>query len=371
MAIRQPQKPKRRETKMNPMAAAPTLDLPALEPDDFMHRMRQAVGLPCVVGGLFRSESGRLDGLRMAAAQGLGRDQAEDLVRRATARAAVHARLQDGPRGQGKGPATTAPVWYGEAGMLIGIGALDDGRWPVLACRPPTTRPRAELEPLLGLGLAYLAQIRPGSADLAPVHPEHAAQATLRMLSIGCIILDAQGRVVHDGCGEEAKRSGPLRVIQGKLSLPREADRAALRKAVADAVSDRQRLSIVPLANEAGQVSLVAVTPLRQPGGARMALVLFDTRQTDHGALRLHFFKAHALTRSESLIACEVLNGKTPTEMAQSTGLSLATVRSYLKQIMAKTNTHRQSELVALYYSCIIPVAPAFAADAALGLPSA
>ena len=40
-------------------------------------------------------------------------------------------------------------------------------------------------------------------------------------------------------------------------------------------------------------------------------------------------------------------------------------------QIMAKTNTHRQSELVALYYSCIIPVAPAFAADAALGLPSA
>jgi DNA-binding CsgD family transcriptional regulator len=255
--------------------------------------------------------------------------------------------------------------------MLIGIGALDDGRWPVLACRPPTTRPRAELEPLLGLGLAYLAQIRPGSADLAPVNPEQAAQATLRMLSIGCIILDAQGRVVHDGCGEEAKRSGPLRVIQGKLSLPREADRAALRKAVADAVSDRQRLSIVPLANEAGQVSLVAVTPLRQPGGARMALVLFDTRQTDHGALRLHFFKAHALTRSESLIACEVLNGKTPTEMAQSTGLSLATVRSYLKQIMAKTNTHRQSELVALYYSCIIPVAPAFAADAALGLPSA
>jgi len=38
---------------------------------------------------------------------------------------------------------------------------------------------------------------------------------------------------------------------------------------------------------------------------------------------------------------------------------------------MAKTNTHRQSELVALYYSCFIPVAPAFAADAALGLPSA
>ena len=31
----------------------------------------------------------------------------------------------------------------------------------------------------------------------------------------------------------------------------------------------------------------------------------------------------------------------------------------------------RESELVALYYSCIIPVAPAFAADAALGLPSA
>lgn len=356
---------------MNPMAATQTLAPPSPEPDGFMHRMRLAAGLTCVVGGLFHPGGGRLDGLRMAADPGLGRDHAQDLVRRATARAAVHVRLQDGQRTQGQGAETTAPVWYGEAGMLIGVGALDHGCWPVLACRFPTSRPRAELEPLLGLGLAYLAQIRPSSADLAPVNPEQAAQATLRMLSVGCIILDAQGRVVHDGCGEEAKRSGPLRVMQGKLSLPREADRAALRKAVADAVSDRQRLSIVPLANEAGQVSLVAVTPLRQPGGGRMALVLFDTRQTDHGALRLHFFKAHALTRSESLIACEVLNGKTPSEMAQSTGLSLATVRSYLKQIMAKTNTHRQSELVALYYSCIIPVAPAFAADAALGLPSA
>lgn len=365
-----PKNPQRRDTEMNPMAAAPVLTPSGLEPDDFMHRMRQAAGLTCVVGGLFRPGGGSLYELRISFAPGIGREKADDLVRRAAARAAVHVRLQDGQRSQRQGRATAAPVWYGEASMLIGLAALDDGRWSVLACHLPATRPRAELESFLGLGLAYLAQIRSASADLAPVNLEQAAQTTLRTLSIGCIILDAQGRVVHDGCGEEAKRSGPLRVVQDKLSLPREVDRTALRRAVADAVSDRQRLSIVPLADEAGQVSLVAVTPLRQSGGARMALVLFDTRQTDHGALRLHFFKAHALTRSESLIACEVLNGKTPNEMAQSTGLSLATVRSYLKHIMAKTGTHRQSELVALYYSCIIPLAPAFAADAALGLPS-
>jgi DNA-binding CsgD family transcriptional regulator len=356
---------------MNPIAVVQPLTPPGPEPDDFMQQMRHAAGLTCVVGGLFRPGGAGLDALRMAAAPGISRDVANDLVRSATARVAVHVRLNDGQGSLRQRPATTKPVWFGEAGVLIGVGAPDLGRWPVLACQFPASRRRAEIEPLLGLGLAYLAQIRPGAADLAPVNPEQAAQATLRMLSIGCIILDAQGRVVHDGCGEEAKRSGPLRVLHGKLSLPREEDRTALRRAVADAVSDRQRLSIVPLANDAGQVSLVAVTPLRQPGGARMALVLFDTRQTDHGALQLHFFKAHALTRSESLIACEVLNGKTPTEMAQSTGLSLATVRSYLKQIMAKTGTHRQSELVALYYSCIIPVAPAFAADAALSQPSA
>ena len=46
-----------------------------------------------------------------------------------------------------------------------------------ICCNAPASRPRAELEPLLGLGLAYLAQIRPSSADLAPVNPEQAAQA--------------------------------------------------------------------------------------------------------------------------------------------------------------------------------------------------
>lgn len=337
------------------MAAIPADPLTPIERDDFLHRMRLATGLSCIVGGLFRPGSGRLDALRMAAAPGVSAARTEEVCRMATARVATHLRLQADPS---VASAQAVPLWFQVEHTLVGLGAPVLGRWPVLACHLPETVRRADLEPVLGLGLAYLAQIRPVASDLAPFDPEQAAAATLRRLSIGCIILDAAGRVVHDGTGAGADRAGPLRVLHGKLSLAHEADRTALRRAVAEAVSDRQRLSLVPLTSEDGPVSLVAVTPLSQPGGARMALVLFDTRQTDHGALRMQFFKAHALTRSESLIASEVLNGKTPGEMAEATGLSLATVRSYLKQIMAKTGTHRQSELVALYYSSIIPVCP-------------
>ncbi len=352
------------------MVAIPADPLTLIERDDFMHRMRLATGLTCVVAGLFRPGAGRLEALRMATAPGTSASSADEVCRHAMAAVATHLKAQEGLTLAKARPDPSAPVWLKTGPTLVGLGAPVLGRWPVLACPLPETACRADLEPVLGLGLVYLAQFYPVASDLAPFNPEAAAAATLRRLSIGCIILDAQGRVVHDGLGAEADRAGPLRVRHGKLSLANEADRTALRRAVTEAVSERQRLSLVPLTNDAGLVSLVAVTPLSQPGGARMALILFDTRQTDHGALRAHFFKAHALTRSESLIAGEVLDGKTPSEMAEATGLSLATVRSYLKQIMAKTGTHRQSELIALYYSCIIPVAPAFAAEVPQGRPS-
>jgi DNA-binding CsgD family transcriptional regulator len=54
------------------------------------------------------------------------------------------------------------------------------------------------------------------------------------------------------------------------------------------------------------------------------------------------------LTRAEARLAVQFASGCTPAHIAAENGLSLATVRSQLASVFAKTQTSRQTELVAL-----------------------
>jgi DNA-binding CsgD family transcriptional regulator len=58
--------------------------------------------------------------------------------------------------------------------------------------------------------------------------------------------------------------------------------------------------------------------------------------------------QAFGLSRSEVRVALELLRGRELREIAQAHGTTLGTVRSQLKSIYAKTETHRQAELVSL-----------------------
>jgi DNA-binding CsgD family transcriptional regulator len=54
------------------------------------------------------------------------------------------------------------------------------------------------------------------------------------------------------------------------------------------------------------------------------------------------------LTLSESRLAAEIASGATLDMAAENLGLTVSTVRTYLKQIFSKTDTSRQAELVRL-----------------------
>lgn len=58
-----------------------------------------------------------------------------------------------------------------------------------------------------------------------------------------------------------------------------------------------------------------------------------------------------SLTRQETRIAAALVDGLTVKEIANAFGVSSETVRQHLKAIFAKTNTHRQAELVSLLVS--------------------
>ena len=57
------------------------------------------------------------------------------------------------------------------------------------------------------------------------------------------------------------------------------------------------------------------------------------------------------LTSSESRLAAEIASGATLDMAAENLGLTVSTVRTYLKQIFSKTDTSRQAELVRLIMS--------------------
>jgi DNA-binding CsgD family transcriptional regulator len=85
--------------------------------------------------------------------------------------------------------------------------------------------------------------------------------------------------------------------------------------------------------------ALMVATPLSKPSMPPVALV---------AAL-------FGLTRSEARVAEGIIHGKSVGRVANDLGLSVATVRSYLKSVFGKTGVHRQAELVSLL-ACAQPL---------------
>ena len=80
---------------------------------------------------------------------------------------------------------------------------------------------------------------------------------------------------------------------------------------------------------------------------ARTMLILVDlstTPQPRSEALE----KLFGLTAAEARLAVQITRGDTPADIALESGVSIATVRSQLASVFAKTQTSRQAELVAL-----------------------
>jgi DNA-binding CsgD family transcriptional regulator len=58
--------------------------------------------------------------------------------------------------------------------------------------------------------------------------------------------------------------------------------------------------------------------------------------------------RVFGLTSTEARLAIELTDGRSPEEIAVTTRVTVGTVRKQLATVFSKTNTHRQSELVAL-----------------------
>jgi DNA-binding CsgD family transcriptional regulator len=93
------------------------------------------------------------------------------------------------------------------------------------------------------------------------------------------------------------------------------------------------------------------VAPLRPLGiGAQtQPLALVIVRDPEAATLSTTALRELlGFTRSEAVIARDLASGISLDDLAERRGIGAATVRSHLKRILSKTETHRQAEAVAL-----------------------
>jgi DNA-binding CsgD family transcriptional regulator len=81
--------------------------------------------------------------------------------------------------------------------------------------------------------------------------------------------------------------------------------------------------------------------------GAALIVLIIDPEDCPHPSYSV-LKQVFDLTRTEARIANEVLCDKTADEIAEGARVSVGTVRTQIKAIFAKTQTHRQAELVGL-----------------------
>ncbi|MFP1644949.1 response regulator [Pontitalea aquivivens] len=197
---------------------------------------------------------------------------------------------------------------------------------------------------------ARLAQTR--AALAAPAGDQGAA---LDRLAPAIVLLCPRGEVVQANAAARALcgPAGPL-VLGTRLVCTASGPAAALRTAIAQVISGH--------ADSAGPVSipradggrdlivLFGALDAGHPQGAAALVVIVDPDRR-HVPDPMLLARVFGLTPTEARIAHLLATGQRPEDISRGLGVSGTTVAFHLKNLFSKTDTNRQSDLVALILS--------------------
>jgi DNA-binding CsgD family transcriptional regulator len=181
-------------------------------------------------------------------------------------------------------------------------------------------------------------------------------------------VLDGSCRIIHASAMAQCllRDNAELAVLDGRLWLrpPALHERLLpLVRAAMDAARGRMArpgtaLSVprphrMPLALEVAPLRPSA-SPFAEPRPS--CLVFIRDPQAPIAVARLR--ELFGLTRMEGAIAAALTRGHSPEEIAAGMGIGIATVRSHVKRLLAKTGTHRQAEAVTLLARSVTTIHP-------------
>jgi DNA-binding CsgD family transcriptional regulator len=195
------------------------------------------------------------------------------------------------------------------------------------------------------------------SAPYAPSPLVPVLFGILNALHCGAILLDENKRIAHLNDRAQPHLGEVLSTNRGRLcATDRGCDALfqtildqALRCGERERAGRRQTLGlkrddkrpvIARVVSTGGEAADVL-------DGAALVVLLVDPEDGPKVSYAL-LQQVFGLTRGEARLANQLLCGPSLQEIAETDGLSVATVRSHTKAVLAKTRTHRQAQLVGL-----------------------
>jgi DNA-binding CsgD family transcriptional regulator/PAS domain-containing protein len=196
------------------------------------------------------------------------------------------------------------------------------------------------------------------SVRLAGQRDIHRALADFFDQSPGCVFLVGRDAVVlrANPAAEALVRAGRgVSITGGRLRAATPHLTAQLHALIAAAASGAQQGACsmrIPTPTLRQPLS-VLVSPVRSDRfadlwGGRSAIVCITDLEASISLPERRLAELFGLTAAETRTALALLRGATPREAADALGVSFNTIRNHLVRIFAKTDTHRQAELVRL-----------------------
>jgi DNA-binding CsgD family transcriptional regulator len=178
--------------------------------------------------------------------------------------------------------------------------------------------------------------------------------AALNAMRLPAIALDQHGFVADANAAADVVFDNDIKIKGRRLFVRDPAARAQLKEVI-DRLKDLPRLTpfepvIVPRIDKLPVIVRIWPFdgPTHPPGQDARALLTLNALGPRPGPPAAIVAKTFRLTPSEAKLACIIARGAPPGIAARELKISRETARNQLKSVFAKTDTHRQSELVAL-----------------------
>jgi len=180
--------------------------------------------------------------------------------------------------------------------------------------------------------------------------------AALNAMRLPAIALDRDGFVADVNAAADAVFDNNIKIRDRRLFI-RDPDARALLKDAIDQSKTPSWLNpstvepvIVPRTDKLPVIVRIwpFEGPSHPPGQDVHALLTLNALGPKPGPPAAILAKTFHLTPSEAKLACIIARGAPPDIAARELKISRETARNQLKSVFAKTDTHRQSELVAL-----------------------
>ena len=212
----------------------------------------------------------------------------------------------------------------------------------------PRANTLAGLTAVIG-GAAYA----PAAGYRGPERRSAASQSAAFMslmldeIDYGMVLVSEHNHVLHVNHTARADldRDHPLQMLGRELRARLPQDVAPLHDALQDAQHGKR--SMLKLGDSTDEVSVVVV-PLGAPhrGTGQATLLLLSKRRVCERLSVQWYARRHALTPAETRVLEGLCQGLDPREVAEKHGVGLATVRTQIGSIRAKTGTESIRDLV-------------------------